>query len=75
MVRAKFRVSEKTERNSGVAIRLEPVYSSDPASENGQFYKWTPAGAIGLSLVSESTAANFKVGAEYYVDFTPAGEG
>lgn len=74
MVRAKFRVSEKTEQINGFAIKLEPVYG-DPESENGQFYKWTPAGAIGLSLVNESTAANFKVGAEYYVDFTPAGEG
>lgn len=54
----------------GAAIILEPVVSGSP--ENRDFFKWTPGGSIVLSTANEKAVEQFKVGYEYYVDFTPA---
>jgi hypothetical protein len=80
-VRAKFKVISKTEAGTtltggefvheGGTVRLEPVYAGSP--ENEQFYRWTPGGAILLSTVNVAAFNAFHEGAEYYVDFTPAG--
>lgn len=45
MVRAKFKVRscEKTGEET-YKVRLEPVYDSNPDSENGKFFKYTPLG-------------------------------
>lgn len=72
MVRAKFKVSEITQRDFGKSILLQPVYSSDPESENGKFYKQTPGGKIELGTVNDEAAKEFEVGKEYFVDFTLA---
>lgn len=71
-VRAKFKVVEITEREFGKSVTLQPVYSSDPNSENGQFYKATPGGKIELSTVNDEAAKQFEIGKEFYVDFTEA---
>lgn len=71
MTRAKFKVTEITEREFGKTVVMTPVYSSDPESENGKFFKQTPGGKIELSTVNEEAAKQFKVGGEVYVDFTP----
>lgn len=69
MMRAKFRVDQKTEyANNGMEIRLSVVTSDN--EENKKFFKWTPAGTISVSLVNKETADSFIVGKEYYVDFT-----
>lgn len=74
-VRAKFKVFGNTpngavlEADKGSTVLLYPVYSSDPNSENGQFYKWTPGGQISLSTINTSAASQFEVGDEFYVDF------
>lgn len=54
----------------GFQITLGAVINGSP--ENEEFYRYTPAGQISLGLVSEAAAAQFEVGAEYFVDFTPA---
>ena len=72
MVRAKFKVSEITQRDFGKSITLNPVYSSDPESENGKFYKQTPGGTIVLSTVNEDASKQFEIGKQFYVDFTLA---
>ena len=72
--RAKFRVQEVTERDFGKSISLAPVYSSDPNSENGQFYKQTPGGKIELTTINDEVAKQFTVGKSFYVDFTVAEE-
>lgn len=72
MVRAKFRVDEITQHVNGFVVKLHPVYSSDPESENGKFYKYTPSGEIVLATINADAAKQFEVDAEYYVDFTPA---
>ena len=75
--RAKFTVSHK-EKITGYAgweshnVVLNPVYDSNPESENGKFYKATPSGTIRLEGLKEETANLFTVGQAYYVDFTPA---
>ena len=78
-VRAKFTVvkSELTvmspKSDLGYRVTLQPVYDSDPKSENGQFYKFTPGGKIELETINAAAAASLKIGTEVYVDFTPVG--
>ena len=86
MVRAKFRCLEVTERYSHTdgdgldiftfRVKLAPVFGNRrgaPATcpENEQFYALTPAGEIELQLVRADTAATFKPGQAYFVDFSP----
>lgn len=70
-VRAKFKVSQVSEEKG--FVELQTVYDPNPESENGQFFKYTPAGSIQMSVVNEAALKQFEVDKEYYVDFTPAG--
>lgn len=70
--RAKFKVESRTETTEGFTVHLSPVYDPNKDSENGRFYKWTPAGEIKLQTINPAAAEMFKPGAEVYVDFTPA---
>jgi hypothetical protein len=75
MVRAKFEVISIEEAMSDVDVGrviLQPVYDEDPNSENGKFFRYTPAGQIDLSTINPEALKQFEVGKEYYVDFTPA---
>lgn len=72
VTRAKFKVENRTETTSGFTVHLTPVYDANPQSENGRFYKYTPAGKIELQTINGDAAAMFKPGTEVYVDFTPA---
>ena len=74
-VRAKFKVQSITKSlflkdEEGSTIKLNPVYGDSP--ENKEFYKWTPGGSIELGTINAKAAESFKLGSEYYVDFTPA---
>lgn len=78
-VRAKFFCSQKGEvasvpgtndQNKYVNIVLSPVNGN--SEENKQFFKYTPSGRIELSILNQAAAAQFEVGKEYYIDFTPA---
>jgi hypothetical protein len=73
-VRAKFKVQsiERVEAYGGeaVTIKMGPVYSSSPDSENHAFWKATPSGNIILSVINPEAAAQFELGKEYYIDFT-----
>lgn len=69
-VRAKFKVDAVNERNGTVEVMLFPVVGD--SEENKKFYKYTPAGHILLATVNEAAAAQFKPGAEFYVDFIEA---
>jgi len=78
MVRAKFKVTEIADVNWGEQwpgvknIVLAPVI--DGSEENKAFYAATPGGFINLGVVNQAAAAQFEVGQEFYVDFTPAGQ-
>lgn len=72
-VRAKFKcdsVEGKADDGSVSVIRLSPVYTG--SAENEQFFKWTPSGSISIGTINPAAAAQFEVGKEFYVDFTPA---
>jgi hypothetical protein len=69
--RAKFKVLHiATSPDGSKSVSMAPVTSG--SSENEQFYRYTPAGSIQLSLMSPAAANAFTEGAEVYVDFTPA---
>lgn len=68
-VRAKFIVTEKTESQPGVSVKLHPVTGG--SKENETFYKYTPAGSTELSTINKTAADAFVVGTECYVDFSP----
>lgn len=53
-------------------IRLQPVYDSDPTSENGKFYAATPGGQIELGIVNAEAGNYFELDAEYLVNFEKA---
>ncbi|MBG0879408.1 hypothetical protein H0X90_21700 [Burkholderia sp. 9775_39] len=76
-VRAKFKVTRLSQREhwdkqkgSIHDIELEPVISG--SAENERFYAATPTGRIALSTVNDDAASQFRLGAEVYVDFSPA---
>ena len=77
-VRAKFVCRSKTEELYGenpiCTVKLEPVYPKDGVAgeENRKFFAATPYGSINLGCVNKSASEQFVLGAEYYVDFTPA---
>lgn len=75
-VRAKFKVASITRREHWdkskgeiQSIELAPVTSGSP--ENTSFYAATPSGSIKLDTVNGDAAAQFMLGGEFYVDFTP----
>lgn len=74
MVRAKFKVAAIERVKYGEQevqnIRMTPVVSG--SEENKKFFQYTPSGAITIGTVNPEAAAGFELGAEYYVDFTPA---
>lgn len=70
MVRAKFKVESNVQSGDTAQITLTPVY--DGSEENREFFRYTPGGTIALAVVNPPAAEQFKVGAEMYVDFTPA---
>lgn len=75
-VRAKFRVQSITEtkhwesaKGNLFTIQMNPVSSG--SDENKRFFEATPSGEIKMAVQNE-VGKRFPVGAEFYVDFTPA---
>jgi hypothetical protein len=46
----------------------------DGSAENKEFFKWTPSGSLTLSSINTAIADQLAVGAEYYIDISPAGK-
>ncbi len=56
-----------------VTIEMYPVYGNgDPNHENTKFWQASPSGKLELNCVNAEASAQFKVGREFYVDFTDA---
>lgn len=75
-MRAKFKISSITQtahwNKPGAllySLTMSPVTSG--SDENRRFFEATPGGEIKLSVVSAEVGAQFPVGMEVYVDFTP----
>lgn len=86
-VRAKFKVATieaqqwavnaTPEHPAGVkemrTIVLRPVYgNNDPNHENTKFWNASPSGEIRLGTINPEAWEQFALGAEMYIDFTPA---
>jgi hypothetical protein len=76
-VRAKFIVQsiEKSLAYQGKevsTIKMAPVYSQDPESENRKFWEASPSGSLLLAVINKQAADQFILGREYYLDFTEA---
>lgn len=76
-VRAKFKVDSITQtkhwdksKGNIHSIKLTPVGNNSP--ENASFYAATPSGEINLQTLNADAGAQFVLGDEYYIDFTPA---
>jgi hypothetical protein len=67
-VLAKFKCNFKTDES----VVLSPVYSSDPESINGQFFKYTPWGKIEMGILNPDALEQFEEQEEYFVTFTKA---
>lgn len=71
MVRCKFRVTEKAEREfnpeqGNTCNTVVKLY----ACQGEPFGKYTPAGSIEMVIMNKVAADDLKLGKEYYVDFT-----
>lgn len=51
-------------------IVMSPVGSNTP--ENAKFWSYTPSGEVKLGTINPEAWEQFKLGGEYYIDFTPA---
>ena len=76
MVRAKFRVnSYETFLDRGEELRrIKLGVVVDGSVENKEFFKWTPSGQIEIGTLNQKAWEQLPLGAEMYVDFTPANE-
>ena len=71
MVRAKYTcIGKNQEFEDTFDICFSPVTGG--SQENDSFWKWTPYGEIQLGTINKAASDQFKVGKEYYVDFTLA---
>ena len=54
-------------------VSMSPVYANgDPAHENSKFWQATPSGSFTVGTVNKSAVERLELGAEYYIDITPA---
>lgn len=54
------------------SIDLHPVTAGGEANgENARFFHATPSGSINIGCVNPEASAQFEIGKEYYIDFTP----
>jgi hypothetical protein len=69
------RIAESISGNSPAeklhTAEFSAVYSSDPNSENGKFFKWTPSLSLSTGIIQNQ---QFQVGKEYYLDFVSVGD-
>lgn len=72
-MRAKFSVRQITKYDhlTQTDVKLSPVYSDDPESENKKFWDATPSGELTMRINNPAAADFFELGREYYLDFTP----
>lgn len=53
-------------------LKMSPVYSNDPNSENRRFWNASPSGSLSLGVINQDAWRHFELGEEYYLDFTSA---
>ena len=67
---------KKTWKSEPVEMRsvmMSPVYGNgDPTHENSKFWSATPSGQLQFNSVNLEAVDRLELGAEYYIDITPA---
>lgn len=81
MVRAKFRCTRKTSSTSSNGYGPAPSTPVDTeevelmavmGDDNKEWSKWTPSGSLKMQINNPDAIAQFEVGKDYFLDFTPA---
>lgn len=73
-VRAKLQLTEITEHSwnpSARTLKFEARYDTS-TPEDLRFSKATPSAALEMQVDNPAALEQFKLGEDYYVDFTPA---
>lgn len=68
MIKTKFKVQTKTETPTGSTIKLVPIILEN--TEDTEFMDGVVGGILEIITSNLKTSDNFKVGDEYYIDFT-----
>jgi hypothetical protein len=79
-VRGKFKLKEITQVSYNPDARIVKfeavgggtVKDMQAETENAIFHRFTPTGAIEMTVDNPAASNQFEIGKEYYVDFTPA---
>lgn len=73
-VRAKFQVNKisKVSWNKDVKVVELGAVCADEIEENQRYHKYTPSGAINITIDNPLASDQFELGKLYYVDFTTA---
>lgn len=75
MVRAKFKCDAvKPRSDDGTEVQVELSAVTSGSDENKSWSRYTPSGQLTMGITNPDAVAQFEVGKEYYLDFTPAGE-
>lgn len=71
-VRAKFRCNSVEDYGQSKKVNLAPVCADKMGDtpENNSFTKWTPAGALWMTIDNPHASIQFEPGKDYYLDFT-----
>lgn len=77
MMRAKIKVSSVKATEYGEVIEAAPVCGNQPFGPNGEsedntFARFTPSGALSLTVNNPELNGKIKPGQMFYVDFTLA---
>lgn len=75
-MRAKMKVGSVKLTEHGEVLEMAPVCGNKPfgpagESEDNTFARFTPSGAVSLTVNNPVLSGQFKPGQEFYVDFTP----
>ena len=77
-MRAKLKVSSVEPYPGGENLSFSAVgkgepYDEDGSDENNTYAQFTPSAELTMTVNNPNLLCKFKVGQEFYVDFTPAG--
>ena len=76
-MRAKVKLNHIQHNFGSETLIFNPVakkggYPDDGLDENNTFAKYTPSGQFAITVANPALLGKFKIGEEYYVDFTKA---
>lgn len=77
-MRAKLKVTNVEPFDGGENLSFSAVGKSEPydekgSDENNTYASFTPTAELKMTVNNPNLLGKFKVGQEFYVDFTPAG--